>query len=163
MMRVDQIMTPRAFVCRPDDDASVAAGLMWDHDCGAVGVVDDAGRLVGIVTDRDICMAAYTRGRALHEMPVRSIMQSNVRVCLASDDVCAVEALMTEHHVRRVPVVDQGGRPIGIVSLVDLARSATRVGPAMPERVRGIVRTFVGICDRTGSTAAHMASSRRAA
>lgn len=149
MMRVEQVMSDRVFVCRATDDATVAAAIMWNHDCGAVPVVDDAGLLVGIVTDRDLCMAGYTRGQPLHAIPVRSVMGRTVHAARATDSVAEVEALMARHQVRRVPVVDAAGRPIGIVSVIDLARQALRVGPAMPERLRGVIRALVTLCQRT--------------
>jgi CBS domain-containing protein len=148
MMRVEQVMSGCAFACRASDDAAVAAAIMWDHDCGAVPVVDDAARLVGIVTDRDLCMAAYTRGQPLHGMSVSSVMQTNVHSCRASDSVAHVESLMTAHHVRRIPVVDGAGRPVGMVSLIDLARQAARVGPGMPQRIQEVVRALVALCER---------------
>jgi CBS domain-containing protein len=149
MMRVEQVMSDRVFVCRSSDDASVAAAIMWNHDCGAVPVVDHAGLLVGIVTDRDLCMASYTRGQPLHAIPVGSVMGMSVHAARATDSVAEVEALMARHQVRRIPVIDTAGRPIGMVSVIDLARQALRIGPAMPERLRGVIRALVALCERT--------------
>lgn len=163
MMHVRQVMSESVFACRPTDRLHVPAGLMWDHDCGAVAVVEDGGRLIGIVTDRDLCMAALLRGLPLHEITVDSVMQRDVQTCRANDSIKLVEAAMAEHQIRRMPVVDDADRPIGMVSVGDLARTAARTGPAMPERVGAVVRTLVAICtprtDRTG-TATQPASSR---
>jgi CBS domain-containing protein len=88
-----------------------------------VPVVDEDGRPVGIVTDRDLCMAAYTRGRPLHEMRVESMMSTALRTCRDTDAVEVAERTMADAQVRRLPVVDDHGRLVGIVSIADLARA----------------------------------------
>ena len=123
-MRVQEIMSHPVVTCSADSSANDAARCMWDHDCGTVPVVDREGRLVGIVTDRDICMAAYTQGGALEAIPVRNAMATHVLVCHIDDSIETAEQLMREGQVRRVPVIDNDGRPTGIVSMNDLARLA---------------------------------------
>ncbi|MFO0984774.1 MAG: CBS domain-containing protein [Planctomycetota bacterium] len=95
---------------------------MWDHDCGCVPI-EDEGRVIGILTDRDICMAAYTQGGALASLKVRNAMSSKVLVCHPDDAVLDAERLMRANRIRRLPVVDDTGRLVGIVSLNDLARA----------------------------------------
>lgn len=124
-MNVEKIMTRPAVTCRPGDTLNTAAQLMWENDCGAIPVVDDGGQLIGLLTDRDICMAAFTRGDALHAIPVGHAMAKEVFACQATDSIGAAELLMSDKQVRRVPVVDGDNRPIGMVSLADLARHAT--------------------------------------
>lgn len=124
-MKVDQLMTQPAVSCRTDDTLGTAARLMWDHDCGVVPVVNDAGSVVGIITDRDICMAAYTQGVPLHSIPTRTAMAREVFTCRPDDGVEGVERLMRDKQIRRVPVVDGDGHPIGMLSLNDIARGAT--------------------------------------
>ena len=77
-MQVRQLMNQPAVTCSPRDTLHRAAGLMWEHDCGALPVVDDNGHIAGMITDRDICMAAYTQGRPLHAVPVNEIMSRTV-------------------------------------------------------------------------------------
>jgi CBS domain-containing protein len=74
-------MNKPAVSCRPSDTLSVAAQAMWDHDCGAIPVANDDGRLVGIITDRDICMATYTKGRAPQTISVKEVMAKDVTSC----------------------------------------------------------------------------------
>jgi CBS domain-containing protein len=105
--------------------ANDAARLMWDEDIGSVPVVDEDDRLIGIVTDRDIAMAAYLRGANLWSIPVASLMAREVVSAHADDSVHDVASLMSRRQVRRVPVVDRGGVLVGIVSLNDLALEAT--------------------------------------
>ena len=97
---------------------------MWDHDCGSIPIVDQDGRLRGIITDRDICMAAYTQGKPIQEIPVGAAMAAHVLVCHVDDSLEMAGQLMREGQVRRIPVIDNDGRPAGIVSLNDVTRAA---------------------------------------
>lgn len=124
-MNVEKIMTHPAITCRSSDDLATVAGLMWNHDCGAVVVVDnDGGHLAGIVTDRDICMAAYTQGKSLDAISVTTAMASQVVTCKSHDTLSTAEQLMKKQQIRRVVVVDGAGLPLGVLSLNDLARDA---------------------------------------
>lgn len=135
MMRVDQIMTRTVQTCRQSDRLDAAARIMWEHDCGCVPVVaegDGAGRVVGMITDRDVCMAAWTQGQPLAAIPVSTAMAREVRSCRASDSVADALRIMEHDQLRRLPVVDNDGRVVGILSLTDAAREAAREhgGPA---------------------------------
>lgn len=123
-MHVHELMTHAPGVCTTTDHLTRAAQIMWERDCGAVPVIDGEGRLTGIVTDRDVCMAAYTQGRALHEIPVGEVM-SKVLYTVGPDATLedALEALQ-RHEVRRLPVTDSRGQLLGILSLADFARAA---------------------------------------
>ncbi len=136
-MRIEHIMTKPVVTCRAEDDLDSAARLMWEHDVGALPVVSQDGKLCGMITDRDICMAAYTQGRALDTIPVRCAMATQVHACVA-------ERLMSEHQVHRVPIVDEDDAPIGLLSLNDIARSAKAGEKAGAERA--ILDTLAAIC-----------------
>lgn len=118
--------------CSIHDSLACAAQQMWDHDIGCLPVIDDQGHVAGMVTDRDVCMAAYFHGTPLQAIPVTAAMAKRVFWCAASDDIESVARTMGEQQIRRMPVVDEQGRPIGVVSLSDLARAAAkgRVSPA---------------------------------
>jgi CBS domain-containing protein len=133
-MKVAELMTGGVKVCAPQDSLNQAAKIMWENDCGCVPVVDRNSRVVGIVTDRDICMAAYTQGVSLHLIPADIAMARHVISCAPEDDVAIAEKLMQENKVHRVPVVTSEGKLVGIVSLSDLAREAER------ERSAGVQR-----------------------
>lgn len=141
-MNVDQIMSRRVYTCSSADSLNTAAGMMWEHDCGAVPVVSETGELVGIITDRDICMAAYTQGTALQAIPVATAMAHEVYSCKASDTIEVAEQLMRTHQIRRLPVVDGGKRLVGFVSLNDLALDAN----TRREGEHGFVQTMGEIC-----------------
>lgn len=123
-MRVQGIMSNPVVTCRPQDCVSVAAQLMWDRDCGSIPVVSDEGRLVGILTDRDVCMAAFTTGSRLSEIGVADVMAQHVVCCEPEDPLEDAEQLMRERQIGRLVVVDRQGAPVGVLSLGDIARYA---------------------------------------
>jgi CBS domain-containing protein len=123
-MNVFEVMTRRVYSCRPGDTLADAAAVMWEHDVGCVPVVASDGAVVGMLTDRDICMAAYTRGARLAELDVAAVMSRRLCACAPEQSVAQVEELMRLDRVRRTPVVDPQGRLVGILTLADLAREA---------------------------------------
>ena len=122
-MKVADVMTNDLVTCRADDSLNRAAQLMWDRRCGTVAVVDDAGKAVGVLTDRDVCMAAYTQGRRLDDVAVASAMSRAVRTIRASAEIEDAEDVMAAHAVRRVVVVGDDARACGMLSIDDIARS----------------------------------------
>jgi len=123
-MKVQDLMTGEVCTCRSDDTLNTAAQMMWDSDCGSVPVVDEERRVVGMVTDRDIAMAAYTQGRPLAEMQVSSAMSKTALTVKLKDGLAPAHELMRRNAIRRLPVVEEDGRLAGILSLSDLARGA---------------------------------------
>lgn len=120
-MKVEALMSKPARACAPTDTLHTAAEIMWSADCGCVPVTDADRRVVGMVTDRDICMAAHREGEPLRSRTVESIMSDAVCVCAAQDSVQDVARVMGEKQLRRIPVIDTDGRLAGIISLNDLA------------------------------------------
>ncbi|GMR24222.1 MAG: CBS domain-containing protein [Acidobacteriota bacterium] len=125
-MKVQDLMTTGVGTCRVDDSAEQGAHIMWDQDCGAIPVVDQDSRVLGMVTDRDLCMAAFTQGRPLGDVRIESAMSKELWICHPGDDVEAAEAVMKSHRIRRLPVIDEREQLVGILSLCDLAREALR-------------------------------------
>lgn len=137
LMTVADVMTRDVVTCRPEDTLNAAARIMWEHDCGCVPVVDAQDRVIGMVTDRDICMAAYTQGTSLHAVQVASAMSRNVCACQPANPIGRAAEIMRTYQLRRLPVVDEHGLLIGMLSIGDLARhakSATRKGPKQVSR-----------------------------
>jgi CBS domain-containing protein len=99
---------------------------MWEHDLGVVPVIDEAGRAVGMITDRDACMAAYIQGRPLSAVSVGSVMSKSLFSVRPEDSITRALDVMSEHQVRRLAVVDAEGRLVGILSMNDLVREAAR-------------------------------------
>src|SRR5882757_3352682 len=115
-MNVADLMTREVKSCSIHNSLNAAARIMWDHDCGSVPIVDQENKLVGIVTDRDICIASYIQGRPLAEISVRLAMSPHVVTCAAADNLAAVHRLMRIHEVNRIPVVADDLSVVGIVS-----------------------------------------------
>lgn len=148
-MRVEQIMARPVHSCRPEDSLARAAQLMWDHDCGCLPVMESNGaeRVVGIITDRDVCMCALFEGSPLSALKVRQAMAKQVQVCRPDDSLADAERVMREARVRRLPVIDDNGVLVGMISLADVAQTAERESAAArPEITPGeVAATFAEI------------------
>ena len=125
-MRVEQLMSKNVTPCDAEDRLSDVARIMWERDCGSVPVIaqTDGGHVVAMITDRDICMAAYTTGRPLADLRVYEAMSRSLQSCRPGDTVSEVEAIMRKNQLHRLPVVDDAGNLAGILALADLARAA---------------------------------------
>ena len=119
-MKAREIMTENPRVITPDTSVQEAARLMKSEDTGVLPVVEAEGsrRLVGVLTDRDIAIRVVAEGRA--SATVRDVMSSNVRTCRENDTVQDVMRVMADEQVRRVPIVDDAGTIVGIVSQADI-------------------------------------------
>ncbi len=127
-MLVEQLMNRSVSTCRGDHLLDCTAHIMWEHDCGVVPIVDELDRVVGIVTDRDICLAAYAQGRPIAEIDAASVMSAHVHACHPDDSVERAEQVMRAQRIRRLPVTDVSGRLLGLLSLSDIARHLHFVG-----------------------------------
>ncbi len=130
-MKVREICARPARACGPETNLAYAAWLMWDEDCGAIPVVDGADRPVGMITDRDICIAVATRPLLASGIRVGDVMNGEVHWCGLDEDVRGALRTMEEKGVRRLPVVDEKGKLAGVLSISDVilsAREKTRNG-----------------------------------
>jgi CBS domain-containing protein len=139
-VRVSQIMTPDPACCTPDSTAKDAALLMKEHDCGSIPVVErlETLRLVGTLTDRDLAIRGLAAGKGPNT-PVRELMTNDPISAAPDDEVEIVREVMVAQQVRRVPVVDENGRVVGIVAQADLALEA---GAASDQEVGRIVEAI---------------------
>jgi len=119
-MKVRDIMTTDVVSCRRDTDLAAAARLMLDKRCGALPVVDEHGRVAGIITDRDIAMAAASRQRNASHIAVHEAMSGHLTTCLVDEDIATALKTIEQRRVRRLPVLDGDGRLAGIVSIDDI-------------------------------------------
>ena len=142
-MRVEQLMARPVQSCRAEDTLARAAQLMWDHDCGSLPVCGGNGvtRVVGVITDRDICMCALFQNKPLQELRVSEAMAKQVQVCRPSDSLADAEKAMRETRIRRLPVIDEQDALVGMISLADLAQEAARERAATSQ---DITETEVG-------------------
>jgi CBS domain-containing protein len=120
-MKAQDLMTTNPTCCTPSSTVREAAQLMRDRDCGCIPVVEgESKRLVGVLTDRDVACRSVAEGKS-PDTPVRDIMTTNPQSCHPEDDVAAVEQIMIEAQVRRVPVVDAEQCCVGMIAQADLA------------------------------------------
>ena len=126
---------------------------MWEMDCGYVPVTDSTGRVVGVITDRDICMAAYLQGGALRTLQVSNAMSEKLFACRPDDTIADAEATMRAQQVRRLPVLDSEDQLVGILSLNDIAIEAGREADRKKKEVSlaEIGATLEAICRHRSS------------
>jgi CBS-domain-containing membrane protein len=147
-MKVSEVMSKVAYTSHPWETLNEAARWMWEKDCGVVPVVDEAEHVVGMLTDRDICMAAYTTGRALADLKVESAMSRRLVACLADHSLEAAADLMAQNKVRRLPVLDADGKLQGVLSLNDLARAPERMGSGQRRAIlEKVAQSLASICE----------------
>jgi CBS domain-containing protein len=143
-MKVKELMTSDVKRCSPETNLAAVAKIMWEGDCGAVLVVDKHEKAVGVITDRDICIAAATRPSGEGEIRVRDVISKTLYTCAPADDARAALETMRTRKVRRLPVVEQGGRLAGIISIHDIAlQSRTSKGADVP--VEAVLDTYIAI------------------
>lgn len=150
-MKVQEVMTRNVKSCQPDSNVEQAATLMWDYDCGALPVVDKENRVMGMITDRDIAIAASTRGRLTSQISVGDVMSGNVYACAEDEDLKSALHTMRREKVRRLPVINYDGRLAGILSINDIVLRAGegRTGWAPEISQEEVVSTFKAICEHS--------------
>lgn len=155
-MQIQDLMNREVQTCRPEDSMNEAARIMWERDCGCVPVVDEQKRVLGMITDRDVCMAAYTQGRRLQNLPVHVAMSNGATACRATDDLETALQAMRGAQVRRLPVVDSEDRIVGIVSVTDLILAAqARTGQPRQIAAGALLQTLAQVQQpRNGKDAA---------
>ena len=145
-MRVEEVMSRPVRTCRGTDTLDHAAQLMWEYGVGSL-VVEAKGQVRGVITDRDICLAGRFAGKGLWTVPVSAVMSNHVDVVLSHDSVEVAERLMRTRQIRRLPVVDESWKLVGLLSLDDLAReSRYQEGRGKPAvRVEDVAKTLAEI------------------
>jgi CBS domain-containing protein len=121
-MKVKDVMTKEVKTCAPETDLSVVANSMWMRDCGALPVVDGKGEVVGMITDRDVCIATGCHRRDPATILVSDVMTGKVHSCSPETDLREALRMMQRKQVRRLSVIDSAGKLCGVLSLDDVAR-----------------------------------------
>ena len=139
-MRIRHVMTKDPRCCLPWDTAATAATIMREEHAGVVPVIESeqCRRVIGVVTDRDLCMNVVAEGRDPHETKVDKCMTSKVVTCSPNDSVDRVTELMRENQIRRLPVVLEGRELQGIVSLGDVVERATVKSTQTHDTLKGV-------------------------
>jgi CBS domain-containing protein len=146
-MQVQQLMTRAVKACSLTDYLDHVARVMRDADLGCLPVLDGGLHVAGIITDRDVCLAAYRQAQPLAAIPVTSAMSRAVITCRPDDEIGIAERLLQEHHIRRLPIVDDVHSLLGILSLTDLARraAADRIETAPAVESNEVVETLARV------------------
>jgi CBS domain-containing protein len=142
-MTITEIMTTDVRTCTPDTDLNLVAQIMLEEDCGLVPVVDRSGKTVGVVTDRDACMAVASHRRTLAHISAGEAMSHPVFGCFTEDTAKAALDTMAKHRVRRLPVLDHQGHLQGIVSMNDIVLAPRHRGAPTSD---DIVEAMKAIC-----------------
>lgn len=119
-MKVSEVMTKNPAVCAPDDNLTKAAYIMWSHDCGIVPVVDSEGKPRGVITDRDIAIAAASRGRLTTDISASEMNFAPVKTCSPDDKITNALRRMRKYKIKRLCVTDEAGILVGMLSLSDV-------------------------------------------
>jgi CBS domain-containing protein len=145
-MKVQDVMISDVHTCRPETNLAMAAMQMWDGDFGVLPVLEDGGKVVGIITDRDICMAAATKHKDPAKIRVEEVITGEVYGCSPDTDIHEALKIMQQRQVRRLPVIDaENGKLAGILSMNDVALKAQRDGKAELS-AQDVEQTLKAIC-----------------
>lgn len=137
MKKCNEVMTKDLVCCLPDDTVAKAAQLMQRDNIGSIPVIenDQTQKLVGIVTDRDLVLKVIAKGQDAKTTKVEAVMTRQVVTCHAEDDVQKALDAMAEHQLRRIPIVDETHKIVGIIAQADVA---TRVN--QPKKTAEMVK-----------------------
>lgn len=147
-MKVKEVMTGQPAAVWITDSLASAAMSMWENDCGILPIIKDGRKVVGMITDRDICMATAIRNRPESTISVEEVMSGDVYSVAPNDDVHKALEVMRDHRVRRLPVLDKAGDLKGIVSMNDIVLRAEEAnGKKPPLTFHDVVKTYKAICE----------------
>jgi CBS domain-containing protein len=124
-MKVQDVMTESVRTCSSEESLAEAAAIMWSADCGVLPVLTD-GKVVGVITDRDIAIALGTRDKRAADIPIKDVMTEKVFFATPEEDIHAALKTMRKERIRRLPVLNNNGLIEGIVSMNDIALHAEK-------------------------------------
>jgi len=147
-MKVNEVMTPNATAIWLTESLADAAKLMWDNDCGVLPIIKDGRKVVGMITDRDICMAMAMRDTNPSSVSVEEVMSGQVYAVKPEDDIDQALQEMQEHKIRRLPVVNFEGELEGILSMNDIVLQAKKSNTTTANSIKysDVVKTYQAIC-----------------
>jgi CBS domain-containing protein len=146
-MKVKEIMTPNAKAIWLTESLADAAQLMWENDCGVLPIIKDGRKVIGMITDRDICMATAMRDKNPSGVSVEEVMTGLVYSVNPEDEIDEALKAMQEHKIRRLPVVNAEGELEGILSLNDVVLNAKAKGDSVV--YDDVVKTYQAICQHS--------------
>jgi CBS domain-containing protein len=160
-MKVKEVMTPNVKAIWLTESLADAAKLMWENDCGVLPIIKDGRKVIGMITDRDICMALAMRDTNPSGVSVEEVMSGQVYAINPEDDVDQALQTMQDHRIRRLPVLNSEGELEGILSMNDIVLNAKRFDVAVSDSIDydDVVETYQAICQHPIPAAASSAAS----
>ena len=146
-MKVKEVMTPDAKAAWITESLADAAKTMWENDCGILPIIKEGRKVVGMITDRDICMAVAKRDRKPSAISIEEVLNRIVFAAEAEEDIEQALQTMREHKVRRLPVLNLEGELQGIVSMNDIVLRAKGNGKKPQIDYGDVVKTYQAICE----------------
>ena len=148
-MKVKEVMTPDAKAIWLTESLADAAKLMWENDCGVLPIIKDGRKVIGLITDRDICMAIAMRDTVPSSVSVEEVMTGLVYAVKPEDDVHEALQTMQEHKIRRLPVLNVEGELEGMLSMNDIILHAktSKSAAAGTIKYEDVVKTYQAICE----------------
>jgi CBS domain-containing protein len=149
-MKVKEVMMGTPYTCRKETNLGEATELMWKANCGFLPVTGSDGKVCAVLTDRDICMALGTRNKVAGEVTVGEVVGNKLFACSPDDEIHVALLTMREGRVRRLPVVDSGGKVAGVLSMDDILLRAepSGSGKVVELSTDEVVRTYRAINQR---------------
>ena len=159
-MKVKDVMTPNAKAIWLTESLAAAAKMMWENDCGVLPIIKDGRKVIGMITDRDICMAVAMRDQHPSAVSVEEVMTGAVHAVNPDDDIDQALQTMQAHQVRRLPIVNAAGELEGILSMNDVVLNAEVNGCTAEDSVGAddVLNTYQAICRHPKPAAATAAS-----
>ena len=145
-MKVKEVMTPNPKAIWLTESLADAAKLMWENDCGVLPIIKDGRKVIGMITDRDICMGVAMRDANPSSISVEEVMTGQVFSITPDDDIDQALQTMQEHKIRRLPVVNPEGELEGILSMNDIVLHAES-SKTDPVTYADVVKTYQAICE----------------
>jgi len=127
-MKVADVMMRTPAFCAPETNVGAAVEILWNRNCGLLPIVDAQQKVVGVITDRDLCIALGTRNRLAGAIKVKEVASGKVYACRPNDDIHAALATMAEQKVRRLVVLNEQGKLEGILSIDDIVQHGQAAG-----------------------------------
>lgn len=143
-MKINECMCNNVYFVKPNCKVEEAVNLMRDNHIGCVPVCNDSNNVVGVLTDRDILLRTVACNKDIKTTPISDIMTCNVCTCNSNDDIYEAENKMAKNQIRRIPVVDNNNKLVGILTMGDLAHYNKEIGK------ENICTTIANICDCEG-------------
>jgi CBS domain-containing protein len=160
-MKVKELMKSTLLYCLPETNLGAAAELMWNGNCGFLPIVGTDGKVFGVVTDRDICIALGTRNRLPGDVTVSELISSQkLFYCCPDDDVHVALQAMQTGKVRRLPVISHSGTLVGIISMDDVLQKAQPMNAGVRPELSSdeVVQTYQAITTQHEEIAAAAAA-----